>query len=80
MLKFFIMTKQKTVYRIVLAVVVAAFLFVACNNKGEDKGAGKDSTTNTMNTMSTDSSSMKKMDTGMNKMDTAGTRPVKEGN
>lgn len=80
MLKFFIMTKQKTVYRIILPVFIAAFIFVACNNKSKDKGASKDTTTNTMNTMSMDSSGMKKMDTGMNKMDTAGTRPVKEGN
>jgi PBP1b-binding outer membrane lipoprotein LpoB len=79
MLKFFIMVNQKTVYRIILAVVVSAFIFVACNNKSDEKGASKDTTTNTMNTMSADSSGMKKMDTGMNKMDTAGTRPVKPG-
>lgn len=79
--KLFTMTSQKTVYRLILSVFVAAFLFVACNNKSEEKPASKDTTTNTMNTTgTTDSSGMHKMDTGMQKMDTAGTRPVKEGN
>lgn len=63
---------RPTVTRIVLSVFMAAFILVACNNNKKEEN--KESTV--------DSTKMEqpKMDTGMNKMDTGSTKPVKEGN
>lgn len=66
------MSKPKLTFQIILGVLFIAFIAgSSCGNKGDEKkDAVKTDTTTKMEPMK---------DT-VNKMDTAGTRPVKEGN
>lgn len=67
------MSKPKLTFQIILGVLFIAFIAgSSCGNKGDEK---KDAVT----TDTTTKMEPMKKDTA-NKMDTAGTRPVKEGN
>ncbi|MBS1921682.1 MAG: hypothetical protein JST17_15660 [Bacteroidetes bacterium] len=69
------MTKSKTAYSFALGMLFTVASLVACNSKDSDK---KESTTDTSAKM--EQTVQPKQDTTAPKMDTATTRPVKEGN
>ena len=73
------MKQPKSIYQIILSVLLAGFIFASCNsNKSEKKEGGTD-TSGTKMEQKMDTG-MNKMDTGMNKMDTGHTKPVTPGN